>query len=233
MNRHRVIALCAGLSIAAAAIAAVMIPSVTAARAPASARTGRALDGRVHQGAVSSRFHTPSSLVLKRFSLLRTARATSVVPAVISRLAVAGHSATYGLDPSDARMATLPGSVHVWLIPGATGSCMLVSIPGPLQGEGGGCNPNLGRQPGAGAVQSGMMEFTFNDANAEWVIGLVPDGAQVELWEADGATVTPAIVDNAFEAIAPVGDEFDQVAVSNAGKTVWEKHIPPIDPNGP
>jgi hypothetical protein len=142
--------------------------------------------------------HSPSVAsafaVFRKATVTRAAIAFPALPSGVPRPVIVNK---FGLQLANTRYETVGTSVHVWLIPGSSGACMLWQEA---------------LAPGVGGIGSVCTDQTHVDAgllNAQdevtpgstdkTLFGLVPDGnTQVAVTLADGTTTSVPVTDNFF-----------------------------------
>lgn len=106
-----------------------------------------------------------------------------------------GHQ--YGLNLAHARRIGAPGGTPVWLVPGATGSCITLN-----QG-GGGCGPN------SDVETRGLINAQVPvNGDPAVVYGILPDGASITSTDAHGQSHSVAMTGRAFALSATTSTGF-------------------------
>jgi hypothetical protein len=90
----------------------------------------------------------------------------------------------YGVNVDLSRLMGVANGTSVWLVPGSTGSCILVSSGGSV----------CGSNESASAEGMFLAIVPANGGAAPWVIGIVPDGAHIETRTAAGTQAPAASV---------------------------------------
>lgn len=133
----------------------------------------------------------PSQL-LSAYSIFRQGgKASGALPVA---WAANGLGSQYGLNPSLARHAGSAGSAAVWLVPGDSGSCVVLADGGSA------CGPN------ALVAQQGIFVGVVPTSGAaSSVVGVVPDGAHVMATDSAGSKRMLGLSGNVF-AVTSAGN---------------------------
>jgi hypothetical protein len=166
--------------------------------------------------------------VFRHRQLLRTAQAGDGVASspglqpITTRMAnrltaPGGPTAEYGLNPSLTQEVAVNPSLHVWLVPGSEGVCVIQ----PLQMETG--QPVLGAYAtGCGSVATasagGFWGVAGDQGGEQTLVGLAPDGnSTVSVMDAEGSDQRVPVVDNVYVA---KGVDLKTVAVRDVAGAV-------------
>jgi hypothetical protein len=153
-------------------------PTHVAASAPGGSPTGATV-------AASQTAAPAAGLVASFAAMRRPVQAEDRLPATSGVARAPSGSDTpqgqYGIKPELGRIAGRPGGAPVWLVPGATGVCIVLSDGA------GGCGPALGKD---GAERVGMFTVLVPvNGGPPTVQGVLPDGATIDAVDKNGKTV--------------------------------------------
>jgi hypothetical protein len=142
----------------------------------------------------------PAALAARFSDLRRPATSTDSPPADVRPSVAAlgsGPGTSYGVISSAARLIGAPGATKVWLVPGATGSCIVIS-----QGSSA-CGPN-----GKVETQGLMLALVPTDGAPAVVTGVLPDGASITSTDTGGLTHSVELTGRAYSMSAMASSGF-------------------------
>ena len=153
--------------------------------APAGGGSPGATTAVSQPGGASQTAGPPASLVGSFKALRRPAQAGDALPASADfgrpLTATGAPNAQDGIKPELSRLVGRPGGKPVWIVPGVSGVCIVLSEGGAA------CGPALG---GHGAERVGIfMALVPVNGDPPTGQGILPDGATIDAVDKDGKPV--------------------------------------------
>lgn len=137
----------------------------------------------------------PSNL-RSSFSALRTTRQQSdALPPGAAATVTGGPGQHYGINPSLSRLVGEVDGSKVWLVPGASGTCLYDS-----QSGGAVCTSNDQL-----SLQGAALLLLPTAGGQPILVGVLPDGASVSATDANGSEVPVAVSGGAFRFTGAAG----------------------------
>jgi hypothetical protein len=137
----------------------------------------------------------PVGLAASYTVLRRASDAADSLPAGGVATVTQGLGQTYGINPALSRLAGTPDGSGVWIVPGASGTCIYDALSG-----GGACGSNAEVE-----AHGAALLLVPPAGGAPIMVGVLPSGATVAAANADGASVPVTVSGTAFRLTGSSG----------------------------